>query len=73
MQVKGLMPQESDIARKHPPAEPLGEMWYGITFSAVQEFVMLRDSFIGIAVYQKIENVPWRLSPIKHSRFCVFV
>ena len=29
--------------------------------------------FIGIAVYQKIENVPWRLSPIKHSRFCVFV
>ena len=43
------------------------------TFSAVQEFVMLRDSFIGIAVYQKIENVPWRLSPIKHSRFCVFV
>ena len=27
---------------------------------------------IGIAVYQKIENVPWRLSPIKHSRFCVF-
>ena len=50
MQVKGLMPQESDIARKHPPAEPLGEMWYGITFSAVQEFVMLRDSFIGIAI-----------------------
>ena len=41
MQVKGLMPQESDIARKHPPAEPLGEMWYGITFSAVQKFVML--------------------------------
>ena len=50
VQVKGLMPQESDIARKHPPAEPLGEMWYGITFSAVPEFVMLRDSFIGIAV-----------------------
>ena len=41
------------------------------TFSAVQEFVMLRDSFIGIAVYQKIENVPWRLSPIKHWVFKV--
>lgn len=41
MQVKGLMLQESGIARKHPPAEPLGEMWYGITFSAVQKFVML--------------------------------
>ena len=53
MQVKGLMPQESDIARKHPPAEPLGEMWYGITFSAVPKYVMLRDSFIGIAIWQK--------------------
>jgi hypothetical protein len=50
VQVKGLMPQESDIARKHPPAEPLGEMWYGITFSAVPKYVMLRDSFIGIAI-----------------------
>ena len=36
MQVKGLM--------------PLGEMWYGITFSAVQEFVMIWDNFIGIAI-----------------------
>ena len=26
---------------------------YGITFSAVQEFVMLWDDFMGIAVYQK--------------------
>ena len=34
VQVKGLM--------------PLGEMWYGITFSAVQKFVMLEDNFIGI-------------------------
>ena len=50
VQVKGLMPQESDIARKHPPGEPLGEMWYGITFSAVQKFVMLEDNFIGIAM-----------------------
>ena len=73
MQVKGLMPPEDGISRETPPAKPLGEMWYGITFSAVQEFVILRDSFIGIVVYQKIENVPWRLSPIKHSRFCVFV
>lgn len=45
MQAKGLMPQESGEARKHPPAEPLGEIGYGITFSVVQEFVMLRDSF----------------------------
>ena len=50
MQVKGLIPQESGIARKHPPAEPLGEMWYGITFSAAQESVMLRNNFIGIAM-----------------------
>ena len=26
------------------------EMWYGITFSAVQEFVMIWDNFIGIAI-----------------------
>lgn len=51
MQVKGLMPQESGIAKKHPLAEPLGKMWYGITFSAVPEFVMLWDDFIEIAVY----------------------
>lgn len=50
MQVKGLMPQGSGIAGKHPPAEPLGEIGYGITFSAVQEFVMLWDIFIGIAL-----------------------
>ena len=50
MQVKGLMPQESGIARKHPPAEPLGEMWCDITFSAVWEFVMLWNKFIGIAL-----------------------
>ena len=58
MQVKGLMPQESGIARKPPPAEPLGEMWYGITFPAVQKFVMLWVYFIGIAVYQKIGDAP---------------
>ena len=50
MQVKGLMPQESDIARKHPPAEPLGEMWYGITFSAVQKCVIPLDNFVRIAM-----------------------
>ena len=50
MQVKGLMPPKDGLSRKHPPAEPLGEMWYGITFSAVPKYVMLRDSFIGIAI-----------------------
>jgi len=70
VQVKGLMPPEDGISRETPTGKAVG---YGITFSAVQEFVMLRDSFIGIAVYQKIENVPWRLSPIKHSLFYVFV
>ena len=50
MQVKGLMLQESGIARKHPPAEPLGEMWYGITFSAVQKFIMLWVNFIRISM-----------------------
>jgi hypothetical protein len=35
VQVKGLMPPGSGIAKKHPPAEPLGEIWYSITFSAV--------------------------------------
>jgi len=28
----------------------VGEIWYGITFSAVQKFVMLLDYFIGIAM-----------------------
>jgi hypothetical protein len=41
VQVKGLMPSFGGISRETPPAEPLGEMWYGITFSAVQKFVML--------------------------------
>ena len=50
MQVKGLMPQGSGIAGKHPPAEPLEEMWYGITFSAVSTFVMLWNNFSGIAL-----------------------
>jgi hypothetical protein len=35
------MPSFGGISRETPPAEPLGEMWYGITFSAVQKFVML--------------------------------
>ena len=50
MRVKGFMPQGSGIAKKHPPAEPLGEIWYGITFPAVQKYVMLGDIFIGIAL-----------------------
>lgn len=50
VQVKGLMPQGSGIAKKHPPAEPLGEIGYGITFSAVPKFVMHWDNFIGIAI-----------------------
>lgn len=50
MQVKELMPPEDGISQETPPAEPLGEMWYGITFSAVQEFVMLLDIFIEFAL-----------------------
>lgn len=52
------MPPEDGISRKTPTAEPLGEMWYGITFPAVQKFVMLWVYFIGIAVYQKIGDAP---------------
>ena len=48
--LKGVCHQRMAYAGKHPPAEPLGEMWYGITFSAVQKFVMLGDNFIGIAM-----------------------
>ena len=44
-----------------------------INFLCCSGICYASGSFIGIAVYQKIENVPWRLSPIKHSRFCVFV
>lgn len=50
VQVKGLMPPKDGLSRKHPPAEPLGEMWYGITFPATQKFVMLWDNFIGISI-----------------------
>ncbi len=50
MQVKGLMLQGSGIVGKHPPTESLGKMWYGITFSAVQNFVMLLNIFIEIAL-----------------------
>ena len=35
VRVKGFMPLRGGISGEHPPAEPLGEMWYGITFSAV--------------------------------------
>ena len=51
MQVKVIMPPKDGIMRKTPTgSEPLGEMWYGITFSTVQKFVMLWDIFIGIAL-----------------------
>ena len=50
VQVKGFMPPEAAQADGHPPAKPLGEMWYGITFPVVQEFVMLWDNFTGIAM-----------------------
>ena len=50
MQVKGLMPQESGIARPPPTGRAVGGGWYGITFSAVPKYVMLWDSFIGIAL-----------------------
>lgn len=50
VQVKGLMPPKDGLSRKHPPAEPLGEMWYGLTFPATQKFVMLWDNFIGISI-----------------------
>ena len=50
MQVKVIMPPRDGIMRSPPPAEPLGEMWFGITFSAIQEFVMLWNNFIRIAL-----------------------
>jgi len=61
VQVKGLMPPKTALARKHPPAEPLGEMWYGITFSPVQKFVMLGDNFIG---KRQILRLPLNLTPL---------
>ena len=58
MQVKGLMPPKTAKDDKRPSAEPLGEMWYGITFSPVQKFVMLGDSLSRLLYDRKIENVP---------------
>lgn len=59
MQVKGLMPLENGISRETPTGKPLGEMWYGITFSVAQESVMLRDNFIGIARTFHPHYPPW--------------
>ena len=51
VQVKGLMPSFGGISRNPPPpAEPLGEVWYGITFTTVQKFIMLWDNFIRISM-----------------------
>ena len=33
VQVKGVMPLQGGLTRETPtPAEPLGDLWYGITF-----------------------------------------
>ncbi len=53
MLVKELMPPKDGINRKHPPAGPLGEMWYSITFSAVQKYIMLWDDFNDFDMKQK--------------------
>lgn len=50
MQVKGLMPPGDGISQETPPAEPLGEMWYGITFPVVRTFVIPLRDFICFAV-----------------------
>ena len=50
VQVKVIMPPKDGIMRKTPTGKPLGQMWYGITFTAVQKFVMLWENFIGIAM-----------------------
>ena len=50
MQVKGFMPPKDGISRETPTGRAVGRMCYGITFPAFQEFVMLWDSFIGIAM-----------------------
>ena len=69
MQVKGLMPPGDGISQETPPAEPLGEMWYGITFPVVQKFVISLDNFIEIAMWQKnrrcaIAHSSYETSPI---------
>lgn len=48
-------------------------MWYGITFYAVQEFVMLWDSIIVFTISQKNEDILWHLPPIEYPQlyFCL--
>ena len=68
MQVKGLMPLWTAQAEKHPPAEPLGEIGYGITFSAVSKVFMLLDSIIVFTISQKNEDILWHLSSIEYPQ-----
>lgn len=51
MQVKGLMPPEDGINRKHPPAKPLGEICYDITFSLTKELLCHRHCFVYSALF----------------------
>ncbi len=70
MQVKGLMPQESGIARKHPPAEPLGEMECVKLFLLFQNMLCFGTVLSGLPCNRKSRMSPWQLSPIEYSRFC---
>ncbi len=45
MQVKGLMPPKDGISQKSPPAEPLEEIQYNITFPLTKELFMPQALF----------------------------
>lgn len=64
MQVKGFMPLRGGISGKHPPAKPLRETWYGITFPAVREFVMPWGQF-----YRNCRVSKNRRCTIAHSNY----
>ena len=53
MQVKGFMPQGSGISRECPPAEPLGEMWFGITFSIAKSLLCYKYAFVYSALFSE--------------------
>lgn len=63
-------------AGKRPPAGPLGEIWYGITVSAVRMFFMPFPIFILFCCIAKNEDAPQpvtanRTSPILCFCLCI--
>ena len=73
MQVKGFMPPKDGLSRETPTGRAVGRNVVWHNFLCCSGICYAFGTILSeLPCIKKIENVPWQLSPIKHSRFCVF-